>query len=288
MPGKSRVKITNKQKKAKGFHPGKKPFKSRRKTKTKRFVTKADREKRTKRRQKRRPFYRNLKSNNRHIQNHSYISEGLSAPVVASSYKRSELNKKTFIIHAHGEFFIDIFRNRVPYQIPPYINIGHATVCGEELIIPGHSGPQNSLNYINNICLNRFNYSWDMGGNLTDNLVFTNFTGSNGDPVFDAGIWMCDMRFGSGIPEKIYDLEDIRKTYGILATKSKLTLDEVIKMCESSGRVAPGEPFDLVVATCWSPSPHRNVATNMNNLSDMFMHLGHNDRHGAASAPAPY
>lgn len=275
-----------KQKKATGFHPGKKPFKSRRKTK--RIVTKSDREKRTKRRQKRRPFYNNFKSNKRYIQNHYYISHGLSAPVYASMYERSELKRKTFIIHAHGEFFMDIFGNREPYEIPPYINIGHATVCGEGLVIPNHRGPKNSLNYLDDVCLNKFKYSWDMGGNLTDNLVFTNFAGSNGDPVFNAGIWFCDMSYGSGIPEQIYDLEDTQKTYGILATKSKLTLDEVIKMCELSGRVYSGEAFDLIVATCWSPSFPRNTKTNINNISDMFTHLGHNDAHGAASAPAPY
>lgn len=46
--------------------------------------------------------------------------------------------------------------------------------------------------------------------------------------------------------------------------------------------------FDLVVATCWSPSPPRNTSTNINNLSDMFGHLGHGDELPFAAPAAPY
>ena len=115
------TKKTRKQKNATGFHPGKKPIKSRRKTK--RIVTKADREKRTKRLKNRRPRvkpnYKNPFPCRRHIQNHSQISQGESAPAYASMYDGDQLNRKTFIIHAHGEFFMDFLETElhIKYQV---------------------------------------------------------------------------------------------------------------------------------------------------------------------------
>lgn len=244
-----------------GFHPGKKPLKSK-----KRGKSKYDREKRRKRWKNRRPS----QHSSRFLNNLSITSNTRSA-VKRDAYNNLELQRKTFIIHGHGEFMIDsISGERKMYNIPLGINIGTVVSCGISFIIPGHSGNHDSIKFIEDICQNKYKFAWPRA-RIIDELIFSNYksnprTSKNPRaPIFNAGIWMCDLRSRNSGPIKIYDLE-APNYMGVLASKRKLTLTEVVKYC----LIQSQEPFDLIIATCYEPTIPRNISPNPNNISNMF------------------
>ena len=237
--------------------------------------------------------YRRLPENHiSYIENPHNIKSGNAYPVLADRKARDELQRKTFIIHAHGEMLIKD-GNREPYYIPPHINLGYPTSCGQSFVIPNHQGRHSSLMYIDEVCQNKFNYAWIPGGNVTDNSIFSNYKANPRTfarldaPIFDAGIYMCDLTIGYKKPRLIYNLEDGAKHLGILATASKLTLKDVVNFCQS--QCVPGELFDIIIATCWSPSPHRNIETTVDNIAEMleYSNLNYNNRPAAAAAAPP-
>jgi hypothetical protein len=251
-----------------GFHPGKKP------SKKKRSNTKSDRKKMKQRLKNRRPSQK-PSYNTRYRTNLSVIYSGDHSAVERQPYNITELKRKTFIIHAHGEFMIDpVSHERKLYDLPDYINIGTVVSCGITFVIPGHRGNHDSVEFIENICHNKYKFAWTHADRKIDDLIFSNYkynhrTYANPHaPVFNAGIWMCDLRSRNSGPTKIYDLEK-QNHMGVQANKNKLTLTEVVKYCQRESL----EPFDLIIATCYAPTLPRNTAPNTNNLSNMLATL---------------